>query len=250
MKSLWREAILKFRVPGSMEPGICVASLCHNEISILPLYYKFVKQFADTWIILDDGSTDGSVEYIKRLQDLREIDIMLVSRPAFHVAKHRVYWANWNYAFKLCDREWTLLGYLDEIAYPNPAEYFNRMMKEHVVWKIGREEIVSLNPLKSLGPEGPFVRFFPTGSTFFEAKAQSAHVEHPITKLPIKEAPFRFFHIGRCREIKHIQEKERAYEACGPSALTSHYDQSRRLVDIKNAHLIPDNGFTNWLLGG
>jgi len=244
--------MFRYRLPGKMEPGICVVSLCYNEITILPIYYRYVRQFADTWIILDDGSTDSSVEYIKRLQDRKELDIMLISRPAFDFTFHKVFWANWNYVIARSDREWTLLGYLDEIAYPNPRQYFEEMMNEKAVWMIPREEIVSLNPFKSLGTEGPFVRFFPTGTVFFEAKPRSVHIEVPIVKSDIdtKVADFKMYHIGRCREISHIREKEKSYEACGHTVLTSRYNEELRTDDIIKAKEIDDNGFVNWLFGG
>jgi len=244
--------VFKYRVPGNMEPGICVVSLCYNEISILPIYYKYVKQFADTWIILDDGSTDGSVEYIKRLQDKKELDIMLVSRPSFDFTYHRVFWANWNYVISLSDREWTLLGYLDEIAYPNPREHFEEMMSDKAVWMIPREEVVSIKPFKSLGIDGPFVRFFPTGSVLFEAKPQSVHVENPVIRAgyEVKAAKFKMYHIGRCREISHIREKERSYEACGETVLTSRYSEERRRAESSKACELDDKGFVNWLYGG
>ncbi len=244
--------MFQYRIPGKMEPGICVVSLCYNEISILPIYYKYVKKFADTWIILDDGSTDGSVEYIKRLQDKKELDIMLVSRPAFDFTYHKVFWANWNYGLALSDREWTLLGYIDEIVYPDPKKCFQELMKEEAAWMIPREEIVSLKPFKSMGIEGPNVRFFPTGTVFYEAKPQSVHIERAIIKkgVPTKVANFMMYHIGRCREISHIRMKERSYEACGYTSLTSKYSEKRRKYHASKAYELEDNGFVNWIYGG
>jgi len=241
-----------YRVPGRIEPGICVVSLCYNEISILPIYYKYLRKFADTWIILDDGSVDGSVTYIKRLQDRKELDIMLISRPSFNFGYHKRFWANWNYLLLLSDREWTLLGYLDEIIYPDPKNCFEELMKSDCVWMIPREEIVSLKPFRTLGTEGPFVRFFPTGSILFHAKEGSAHDEIPIftKQIECKVSRYKFYHIGRTREIFHIREKERSFEACGHTVLTSRYSEKRREREVSKSYEIDDNGFVNWLFGG
>ena len=52
---------------------ICIISLCYNEIKILPFALEYWKRIAGHAIVYDNGSTDGSVEYLLKQNDFVEL---------------------------------------------------------------------------------------------------------------------------------------------------------------------------------
>ena len=49
-------------------------TLCYNEMKLLPLMVKYWKTVADEIFVLDNGSTDGSVEYLKNFKNIHVIN--------------------------------------------------------------------------------------------------------------------------------------------------------------------------------
>jgi len=43
-----------------------VHTFCWNEMEILPFVVQYWKRFADKVFVYDNGSDDGSVEYLKK----------------------------------------------------------------------------------------------------------------------------------------------------------------------------------------
>ena len=50
-----------------MEYKTCWITLCYNEIDILPFVSKYWERIADKVVVYDNGSTDGSIEYLQSL---------------------------------------------------------------------------------------------------------------------------------------------------------------------------------------
>ena len=46
---------------------VCWICLCFNEIDILPFVSKYWERVADKVVVIDNGSVDGSIEYLKKL---------------------------------------------------------------------------------------------------------------------------------------------------------------------------------------
>ena len=44
---------------------ICLYTLCYNELPILPFAIEYWKRFVDKVILYDNGSTDGSVQFLQ-----------------------------------------------------------------------------------------------------------------------------------------------------------------------------------------
>ena len=55
---------------------VCWICLCLNEIDILPFVSAYWERVADKVVVFDNGSTDGSIEYLKKLPyvELRHFD--------------------------------------------------------------------------------------------------------------------------------------------------------------------------------
>lgn len=50
-----------------MKYRVCWITLCFNEIDILPFVSKYWERVADKVVVFDNGSTDGSIEYLEKL---------------------------------------------------------------------------------------------------------------------------------------------------------------------------------------
>lgn len=50
-----------------MKYKVCWITLCYNEIDILPFVSQYWERMADKVVVYDNGSTDGSIEYLKSL---------------------------------------------------------------------------------------------------------------------------------------------------------------------------------------
>ena len=90
-----------------LSPGVCVAMATLNEAACLEACLKSV-QWADEIVIVDDGSTDGTVEIARRFTDKVTI---APSHGNFH--------ANKNLAIQTATRQWVLSLDADEVI---PAE--------------------------------------------------------------------------------------------------------------------------------
>ena len=56
---------------------ICWIVLCYNEIDILPFVSKYWERLGvDKVVVFDNGSTDGSLEYLSKLKyvEIRHFD--------------------------------------------------------------------------------------------------------------------------------------------------------------------------------
>lgn len=55
---------------------VCWVCLCFNEIDILPFVSAYWERVADKVVVYDNGSTDGSIEYLKKLPyvEIRHFD--------------------------------------------------------------------------------------------------------------------------------------------------------------------------------
>lgn len=54
----------------------CLITLCYNEIDILPFVAQYWERIADKVVVYDNGSTDGSIEFLQSLPyvELRHFD--------------------------------------------------------------------------------------------------------------------------------------------------------------------------------
>ena len=59
-----------------MKYKTCWITLCYNEIDILPFVSKYWERIADKVVVYDNGSTDGSLEYLAKLPyvEIRHFD--------------------------------------------------------------------------------------------------------------------------------------------------------------------------------
>jgi len=112
-------------------PTVHVYSLCWNEIRLLPHYFSHYGSVAERFLIHDDGSTDGSWEW---LADRPEVDLarFVSSDPDSFVLSALHFW---NEAWKQSrgQAEWVVLCNIDEFIYhPDLLGYLGRMHQRGV----------------------------------------------------------------------------------------------------------------------
>jgi hypothetical protein len=109
-----------------MPVRIHVYALCKNEIDFLPFFFQYYENIAEKIIIYDNGSTDGSREFIQSQNKgiLREFDTNGVLRDDIHrFIKNSV----WKESIGVAD--WVIVSDLDEIVYHNKLSHYLKYCK-------------------------------------------------------------------------------------------------------------------------
>jgi len=218
---------------------ICVVSMICNEIEILPMYYRYIKKWCKSWKVLDHGSTDGSVEFLKYMSERNEINIEVFQRECGDFDKD--FYKEWNWILDKVDCKWTYVGHIDEFC-PYMDTILSQMFKFNAIYIIRREEMISLFPPLSFGKETPFMRIFPTDWKIRFIEGNHVHREEfNPREFPVREAQIPFYHLGECRNSEHVRFKEKAYEDCsGDTIFGSKYTEKDRQERRKGAHLLKD----------
>jgi len=86
-------------------------SFCYNEIDILPWSVDYWKEFADKAIVFDNGSTDGSVEFLSQFPwvEVRHFETDGMDDEVVRYIK--------NNAWKGSDADWVVVCDMDEHIY-------------------------------------------------------------------------------------------------------------------------------------
>jgi glycosyltransferase involved in cell wall biosynthesis len=93
---------------------IHIFSTCWNEILLLPYYIRHYEPFVDRFVILDDNSTDGSLEYLRKHP---KVEIRgCRNRGGSYIERSRDFW---NTAWKesLGEADWVINSNIDEHLY-------------------------------------------------------------------------------------------------------------------------------------
>ena len=217
-----------------------------NEIEILPMFYRYIKEWADSWVVEDQASTDGTLEFLERMKAKGEmdIDIKVVDCDDFNGDFYKEY----NGVIARANRKWIYTGHVDEFC-PTMKNIIPRLLKREVIYGFMRYEICSLNPLLALTRE-TFLRLWLKDWNLKFKEGEWIHKEILVDMgRPSVVIDVPYYHIGRCRNVAHIQAKERVYEKCaGKTILTSSYDELARKLDRQKSYPVKDNGLLDMIL--
>ena len=73
----------------SARTNICLNMIVKNETKVLPRLFRSVKDYIDYYVIVDTGSTDGTIELIKAEMKSYGIDGEVHERPWVDFATNR-----------------------------------------------------------------------------------------------------------------------------------------------------------------
>lgn len=137
---------------------IHVYANCWNEIRLLPYFLRHYDPFVEKFVILDDGSTDGSVEFLRGHQKVRLISS---NRQGGSYIEHTCTFFNEAWKGSRSDADWIITCNIDEhIYHRNLLDYFWRCQQEGVtILPANGYEMVSLTFPSTQGRLCDLVRF-------------------------------------------------------------------------------------------
>ncbi len=109
---------------------VYVYANCWNELRMLPYFMRHYDPFVEGFVIIDDGSTDGSVEF---LQDQSKVRLIKANRKeASYIEQSRIFF---NEAWKenRSKTDWIITCNIDEHVYHRSIEAYLQCCRQHGV---------------------------------------------------------------------------------------------------------------------
>ncbi len=112
-----------------MRPRIHLYALCWNEARILPFFFRHYDSIVDRYFIFDNGSTDGSLELLKKHTKV-SIGAFSVEGPSFVLAAVDFYNHCWKQSRGQAD--WVIVCNIDEHLYHADLRAYLASLSPHV----------------------------------------------------------------------------------------------------------------------
>lgn len=109
---------------------VLVFANCWNEMRMLPWFMEHYKPFVHRFVILDDGSTDGSVEYLRNQANVTVIEENRKNESYLYQSRDF-----WNHGWKAVrdEADWIITCNVDEHAYhPDLRGYLSQCREDGV----------------------------------------------------------------------------------------------------------------------
>lgn len=177
---------------------LSVSLICRDEADRIGRTLESVHGWADEIVVLDSGSTDGTVEVARRYTD----KVWVTDWPGFGPQKQR--------ALERCTNEWVLSIDADEVPSAELKREIDAWLATHPAedgFKLLRGSFV-LGASVDFGAEGDHhVRLFRRDRTRFDG--QPVHEDVIVTgRIGRLESPLWHF---TCRDLAHLQRKLSGY---------------------------------------
>ena len=133
-------------------PKLTAYTPIFNEVFFAPLWLENVKQFADEIVILDTGSTDGTLDILKSDDDER---IKLLEYP--HPVSSPFEWNEGharNYGLEYCTGDYVLFTDSDEIVSDNFATRFEEITADGKINTFGFNFIYLWGDIRTMRMNG------------------------------------------------------------------------------------------------
>jgi glycosyltransferase involved in cell wall biosynthesis len=109
---------------------IFIFATCWNEMRLLPSFLRYYDPFVDRYYILDDGSSDGSVEFLQKQSKVVLLRSNRGETP--FIENSRQFW-NTRWKEMRDQADWILPCNIDEFVYhPDLVAYLKRCREEGV----------------------------------------------------------------------------------------------------------------------
>jgi len=204
-------------VPNQQDIAVC--TLAYNEICILPAFYRWIKNWAKIWVVLDHNSNDGTLEFIEHMKNRNEMQIILKEEPE---GLSNGLWAEWNKVIELAENtncKWIWKGYPDEFPSPEIID-LSSILKDEASYYFYRYNLSNLFPLlRNKAGEDWFPYLWPSSWNMRFQEVTNIHIKEPFLYFGrrVIESPFlHVVHVGECRNFNKVREKEAIYEKLSP----------------------------------
>jgi len=124
-----------------IRPRIHLYALCWNEARMLPFFFRHYDSIVDWYFIFDNGSTDGSLELLKKHPKV-SVAAFTVEGPSFVLAAVDFYNQSWKQSRG--QAEWVIVCNIDEHLYrPDLRAYLGSLPEQVTLIIASGYEMVS-----------------------------------------------------------------------------------------------------------
>jgi hypothetical protein len=159
-----------------------------NEVAMLPFFFRHYDRFVDRYFVYDDGSTDGTIEYLQQHPNVEVHRFVRTNPDSFVLSALDLHNSAWKLSRGQAD--WVIWTAIDEHLYhPDFGNYLERMTKMGVtaVPALGYQMLAEARP-----QEDDFLfNLVRSGAPFWEMNKLSLFKPDALTET--------HFEIGRHR---------------------------------------------------
>lgn len=110
---------------------IHIHTICWNDRPMLDYFFRNYEQWVDRFLILDDGSTDGTLEYLAARPDVDVRQLVRVDPTSWVLSAKAIYDHDWKRSCR--DADWVVITNIDEhLHHQDMRRYLARLMEKGV----------------------------------------------------------------------------------------------------------------------
>lgn len=116
------------RARGGVPMKVHLHTICWNDRPMLDFFFRHYSPLVSRFFIHDDGSDDGSLEYLARRDDVSVEPLIRTDANSFVLSAKHIYDTSWK---RSADADWVIVTNLDEhLHHPDMAHYLERCARD------------------------------------------------------------------------------------------------------------------------
>jgi glycosyltransferase involved in cell wall biosynthesis len=198
---------------------LSVISVVWNEAYFMPIFLESVSRYADEILILDGGSTDGTLGIIRKYQEQGlHIDLTLLPQPDVRYSREWLLCQRRDLLLAKASGDWILSLDADEViddrfarekeALLSSRDTFSYVFKLIQFWR--DPQTLRLNSEHDPHWEGVQVRLWPNGLGIYHD--EEPHAVPYLDGRPLWEYPCRLLEMGIFHYHYALGERIRSYD--------------------------------------